>query len=168
MEGNSLWKLAGPIVIRSRVSDYTFDMMYKTQFVRVLAVAMGLVAMAIISACTTTENGSAAEAPFVVVKGMETDVLVDGLGDPDEVIPYSEELENFELWIYKKEITTSKMVSTEMKEIPFVDPVTGHEGTELQNVISPEITVTKKRTIFLVAEGKVVAWKVEQKDNSSI
>lgn len=131
---------------------------------RKLVATLSVLVALVFVGCETTEVSRSNE-PFVVEKGMSVEDLVEGLGEPDEVVPYGDQ-EGAELWVYLKERTDSNMVSTEMKEIPFIDPVTGVEGTQLQNVMSPEITISRTKTVFLVVERIVAAWKVEEKADS--
>ncbi len=99
--------------------------------------------------------------------GMPVEALVELIGEPDSVRPYgNEEVEGVELWIYEQKDSDTEMVSTDMEERLYIDPITGEERTVFENIMSPEVTVRSTTTIFLIAEGAVRAWKVEREEDS--
>lgn len=129
-----------------------------------LAVLMSAFALGF-SGCASTAV-SVPEQPFVVVKGMLAVDLVEAIGEPLEVRPYDSGIEGAELWIYQKSNIDTKMVSTDLEEQLYIDPISGRESTVYVNVMNSETKVSEVKTIFLVINGKVEAWKVEQDERS--
>lgn len=134
---------------------------------RKLPTILGVASCFVFFGCVSVED-TASSGSFLVEKGMALEELVAGLGGPDQVLPHPDGVEGVELWVYLSERANTKMVSTDMKEVPFVDPVTGYQGVVLENVMSPEVTYSQTKTIFLVANGKVEAWKVQNKDKNAL
>lgn len=115
--------------------------------------------------CAST-GASKVELPIVIKKGMTSSDLVELIGEPLEVRSYEEKLEGAELWVYKKSDIDTEMVSTDLEERIYIDPISGRERTVFVNVMNPETRVSETKTVFLVVDGSVEAWKVEQDERS--
>lgn len=120
-----------------------------------------------LSGCDTTSSVSQ-PPPVTITKGMPVTSLVELLGEPDSKEPYKEDLDNVELWVYTREDVNTDMISTDLEEQLYIDPISGAERTVYNNVMSPETRTTETRTLFLIVEGKVQAWKVEKSEQAIV
>lgn len=141
----------------------------KTNIIRSKRVFVALFALSafFVGGCNTTTEVTDA-APIVIKQGMLASDLVSLLGEPEGVEPYGDEGSLAELWVYKEEDVDTKMVATELKERIYIDPLSGAERTVYESIMSPETKVFEKKTVFLIVEGKVSAWKVQNEERSYI
>lgn len=135
------------------------------------AIAIAAISL-VLSGCasTSTAVGKPIAAPtkIVIAKGMPVSELIAAIGEPKEITPTNPPQEGFEVWVYEKSATTVTAVTTGMKETPYFNPITGIYSPILEPVIGRSQTTQEETTRFLVAEGKVLAWKVDREQSRTI
>ena len=128
--------------------------------------------LALLGGCESTSTGVGKKLSqpeqVAITKGMDAEELLAALGEPISVEQVDAERPGIEIWTYAKENSQVQLVTTGMRETPYIDPISGVETTIKDPILSPMRTSVEEKTKFLVADGKVVSWKVERDESSYI
>jgi hypothetical protein len=146
----------------------------------VAACGLFLVCLSLLTGCATQPTSTApSSAPAITApderlpierlqKGMPAERVTALLGAPSEIKPNSGQGITSEIWIYTRDISGPvRQVAAEMREIPYVDPITGIMRTIQEPVFKNQRTYSTETTELLMIDGHLTAWKQKRSAEST-
>jgi hypothetical protein len=135
-----------------------------------------LIAVAFTAACSTpssnvpaagqaatvaSESAADSSNPLRVLrKGLSGDEVKSLLGSPKKIEPYVAAGLTNEIWFYERLVPgPTRQVPTGMREVPFVDPISGVMRMLQEPTYQNEVTSIVETTQLLMIAGALAEWK---------
>jgi hypothetical protein len=106
------------------------------------------------------QNGVSDQALAALQKGMTTEQVRNLLGQPAEIKPFKTGEIGAYVWTYRRSLNSGvRQVTTGMREVPYIDPLTGATRTMREPVYSNEIIVIHETVELLMFQDRLAEWK---------
>lgn len=130
---------------------------------RCLLFVLGIALFTGLAGCESTSKEPSLrrlKEEFVLARNTPVEEVVAHLGEPELKYPLEDYSIDAEVWVYSRTLVTdSRMVLTDTRQVPIVNPETGRITYIEEPIYAPQNETAEEKTELLVVAGKVVKWR---------